>query len=107
MLAPEQWRKVEQIFAAAVDLPGEKQAAFVEQACAGDPGILHEVRSLLSYDTPQQSERLSAAVQDEMLRINQVRDSWVGRHIGPYLLTDVIGLGGMGAVYAAVRDDDQ
>jgi len=31
----------------------------------------------------------------------------VGRHIGPYRVLSEIGHGGMGAVYRAVRDDDQ
>src|SRR5262249_10515491 len=30
-----------------------------------------------------------------------------GRRVGPYRLTGRIGLGGMGAVYRAVRDDDE
>ena len=37
----------------------------------------------------------------------QARPTWVGRRVGPYLMVREIGHGGMGAVYLAVRADDE
>jgi len=46
----DQWKKVEELFQAAITLPPEKRSAFLERACSGDPGLRTEVESLLNHD---------------------------------------------------------
>lgn len=44
----DRWQRVKTIYHAALDRPLEDRAAYLEDACRGDPGTLDEVRSLLS-----------------------------------------------------------
>src|SRR3712207_1753696 len=41
------WRKVEQLLDAALDLPQDKRAAFLDHSCSGDAELRREVERLL------------------------------------------------------------
>ena len=43
-------QRVWDVFDRAADLPPGERAAFLEEACAGDPGLRAEVESLLAHD---------------------------------------------------------
>ena len=47
-MEPEFWQRVEQVCLAALERNVELQSAFVDLACAGDPGLQREVESLLA-----------------------------------------------------------
>jgi hypothetical protein len=47
-MTPERYRRAGEIYHAALALPTDQRAAFVEGACAGDDDLLSEVESLLS-----------------------------------------------------------
>ena len=46
-MTPDTWFRVKRIFSAALEEPRESRRYFAERACAGDPGLLREVRRLL------------------------------------------------------------
>lgn len=46
----EQWRQIEEIFYAAMELPEGERDAYARQACAGDETLLHEVLTLLDVN---------------------------------------------------------
>ena len=46
----ERWRRVEELFHAALQVKESGRTDFVRQACAGDKELLHEVESLLAHD---------------------------------------------------------
>ncbi len=52
-MEPERWQKVEQLYHAALERGESERAAFLEEACGGDEGLRHEVKSLLVYQSCQ------------------------------------------------------
>jgi phosphoserine phosphatase RsbU/P len=50
-MTPEQWHKVRDLLAEALELRPEDRAAFLDRACAGDQVLRREVKTLLSSDT--------------------------------------------------------
>ena len=45
---PARWKKIQEIFHSASELEGDQRELHLELACAGDPSLLLEVRSLLA-----------------------------------------------------------
>ncbi len=108
----ERWRQIELLFRGAMELPPEERQAFLDQACAGDPDLRHEVESLIAADEGSDSF-MHAPVRAEAAAVGDERSSVLdavslsGRQIGPYKLLRELGHGGMGAVYLAERVDGQ
>ncbi len=100
---PERWAEVKHIFASVVDLPREERADVLDDRCGQDVALRAEVESLLrAHDTAgdfiERPAVLSTLGPSAILH---------GRTIGPYRLEREVGRGGMGAVYLAVRADDE
>ncbi|MEK7831350.1 MAG: serine/threonine-protein kinase, partial [Acidobacteriota bacterium] len=100
----ERWRKVEEIFQTVADCEPAARTTFLADACAGDEALRREVESLLAHEVfdtfinqPIKGAARSLASETE-------RDL-IGVELGHYKVVELIGEGGMGAVYAAVRDD--
>ena len=67
----ERWRKIEQVYLAALDCETSEQPAFLEQACAGDEEMRRKVEALLGRD--QQAERFLQSPVLEMA-LSPIRD---------------------------------
>jgi serine/threonine protein kinase/tetratricopeptide (TPR) repeat protein/TolB-like protein len=106
-MTPDRWQRIKSVFQMAAELDPDQRAAYLDQACAGDSALRHEVESLLSASDQSEDFIETPALQQSAATIlENLPDPTVGRRVGPYRITGEIGRGGMGAVYRAVRADD-
>ena len=98
----DNWRKVREIFDAAIRRQPEKRAGFVLEMCDGDQSLFAEVESLLSSHGDAESFLESPAFAefaDELPTENERLKP--GKRFGHYEIKRLIGAGGMGEVYLA------
>jgi predicted Ser/Thr protein kinase len=98
----EEWSQARALFEEALDRsPGDREA-FVDAASAGNPRVRSEVLSLLAahQHTGDFLERPVFEAAAGLL-VDAPAPSLAGRRLGPYLVQQEIGRGGMGVVYLA------
>ncbi|HZW88056.1 MAG TPA: serine/threonine-protein kinase, partial [Myxococcaceae bacterium] len=98
---PARWRRIQDLFHAAADLPAGEQHAFLESRSDGDTTLIAEVEALLVEDRTPDSllDRSLPEVANHLLA-----GETPGR-VGPYRILGLLGEGGMGVVYLVERED--
>ena len=103
----ETWERVQELFAAAVELPPSDRTALLTRECAGDQNLRKEVESLLASD-----ERADEFIEEPAVRIPREflvdeEKQMSARQFGAYRVIRELGRGGLGAVYLATRADEE
>ncbi len=97
------WRRVEELFYAALEQPAADRAVFLARACGRDSELLDEVRALLAAGD---ESGLIGKVVASGLDLEIAEHQGVPDRFGPYKTLGEIGRGGLGTVYLAERDDE-
>lgn len=101
---PERWEKVKELFGSTVELDPSRRSAFLREACGSDEALRREVESLLAAYQPTEAIDANHSSPSDPLPF---AERLVGRRLGAYQVLHEMGQGGMAAVYAAVRADDE
>ena len=95
-MTPERWQEIDRIWHAVLARPQPERAAAIVELCAGDDDLRREVESLLAS-----LDQASAAGFGATVGIAGPSISLIGRQVGPFSVTALLGVGGMGEVYRA------
>ena len=95
-MTSERWLQIERLFHAALELPVDRRAAFVNDSSGGDAALQLEVQSLLDQSTQADDFLETSGAGPAMLIERQRRSSLIGRRLSQYEITEWIGAGGMG-----------
>src|SRR6266705_340144 len=104
------------LFSAALELPADQRAAYLQEACADDPALRLRVEALLRVhqealpflENPApgaQESPMGAEVTDSTVRAFSSPAEKAGDRIGRYKLLQQIGEGGCGVVYMAEQEE--
>jgi eukaryotic-like serine/threonine-protein kinase len=99
----DRWNQVEELFHRAAELPAAERPSFLASACGGDEKLRRDVESLLAHDA-ESGEVIGAAVGravEAMPGQDAGEEPAPGKQIGGYVITELIGKGGMGMVFQA------
>jgi eukaryotic-like serine/threonine-protein kinase len=99
---PEHWKRIKELFNAALDQMPVERAVFLDHACNGDEQLRREVERLIaSHEKSDLFIDKPAYEAAAELLVDEPSESLVGRSIGHYRIERKLGQGGMGEVFSA------
>ena len=106
--SPNEWLKIDAIFDVVLDAPESDRETIIRDRCGGDELLAERVRELLTaanigddiFDEPSFDGTIDELDVDPLSHP-------LGKRIGKYTISGLIGQGGMGSVYLGERDDKE
>lgn len=96
---PERWKRIKEILDITLRLPPVEREAYLTRVCEDDGDLRAEVNSLLH------AQEAAGDFLEKPL-FQEPADPVLGARLGAYQVVELIGSGGMGSVYRAVRVDE-
>ena len=99
------WHNVKEIFLAALEKDAKSRTKFLDEVCGEDANLRTEVESLLSSH-----EEVEEFIETPVFQVGEVFTNGANpkeKLIGKYKIIREIGVGGMGVVFLAAREDEQ
>jgi len=98
----ERWRRIDELFQSALELDGNRRAAFLEQTCSGDTDLRMQVeRLLIHYEESFLEEPALELVSSPERPERAQPPATEGELVAHYRVGAKLGSGGMGVVYEA------
>ena len=106
MLSPEDWKRLEELFHRACDMPRSARANFVHAQAGDHPELRIELEKMLDA-ADMATERLQEPMRGAVARLgaSETPELEAGTRFGPWQVDRLIGKGGMGYVYLGHRAD--
>ncbi|MBD3335245.1 MAG: protein kinase, partial [Candidatus Eisenbacteria bacterium] len=98
----ERFRRIRELFLAALELGADARATLLKEACGGDEDLRTDVERLLHIE-----EAAGDFLEPPALSLISPGDAasrFVGTRIGRYLIRQVVSSGGMGIVFEALQE---
>src|SRR5262249_34670431 len=108
MIDAANWRRAENLFHQALELPAEGRTEYVKRSSADDEELCRLVLDIVVTDSEETAQWIGAAIRgaaSDLEAKHLVAESL--QRLGPYKIVREIGAGGMSRVYLASRADDQ
>jgi len=109
-MTSERWQQIRALLESAMELEPGQRAHYLEHRCSRDPSLRQEVDSFLAVEHDLRTSFLASPAAAQVAPIASAAPAigWAaGMKLGPYVIQSMLGAGGMGEVYRAVRADGQ
>ncbi len=102
---PARLQRTLQLFDAALEQPAATRAAWLAQACGDDAELHRDVAAMLAADAGEDTDPITPKLASLREDSADPAELPAGTRIGPWNVLEVLGRGGMGAVYRVERVD--